>query len=142
MIDNIPYVPISWGELIDKITILEIKSIRITSATAVAYVRFELDLLNEKASQLIISKPDLQKLKQDLILVNQALWEIEDKIRDKEVVADFGSEFIDLARSVYKTNDRRAAIKREINFLLKSKLMEEKSYSGLNRPQFSGGHLV
>ena len=130
MIDNTPQVPVSWGELIDKITILEIKSIRITSATAVANVRLELDLLNEKASQLLLSKPDLLKLKQDLTLVNQTLWEIEDKIRDKETAADFGSEFIDLARSVYKTNDRRAAIKREINLLLKSKLMEEKSYSG------------
>jgi len=130
MIDNTPQVPVSWGELIDKITILEIKSIRITSATAVANVRLELDLLNEKASQLIISKPDLLKLKDDLTLVNQALWEIEDKIRDKEAAGDFGLEFIDLARSVYKTNDHRAAIKREINFLLKSKLIEEKSYSG------------
>ena len=79
MIDNTPQVPVSWGELIDKITILEIKSIRITSATAVANVRLELDLLNEKASQLLLSKPDLLKLKQDLTLVNQALWEIEDK---------------------------------------------------------------
>ena len=130
MIHITPHVPVSWGELIDKITILEIKSIRITSATAVANVRLELDLLNEKASQLIISKPDLLKLKDDLTLVNQALWEIEDKIRDKEAAGDFGLEFIDLARSVYKTNDHRAAIKREINLLLKSKLMEEKSYSG------------
>ena len=130
MIDDTPYVPVSWGELIDKITILEIKSIRITSATAFANVRLELNLLNEKASQLILSKPELLKLKQDLTLVNQALWEIEDKIRDKEAAADFGSEFIDLARSVYKTNDRRAAIKREINLRLKSKLMEEKSYTG------------
>ena len=130
MIDDTPYVPVSWGELIDKITILEIKSIRITSATAVANVRLELDLLNEKASQLIISKPDLLKLKDALVQINEALWEIEDKIRDKEAAGDFGLEFIDLARSVYKTNDHRAAIKREINLLLKSKLMEEKSYSG------------
>jgi len=130
MIDNTPNVPVPWGELIDKITILEIKSIRITSATAVANVRLELDLLNEKASQLLLSKPDLLKLKDALVLVNEALWEIEDKIRDKEAAADFGPEFIDLARSVYKTNDRRAAIKREINLLLKSKLMEEKCYSG------------
>ena len=79
MIDNTLHVPVSWGELIDKITILEIESIRITSATAVANVRLELDLLNEKASQLLLSKPDLLKLKQDLTLVNQALWEIEDK---------------------------------------------------------------
>ena len=130
MIDNTPQVPVSWGELIDKITILDIKSIRITSATAVANVRLELDLLNEKASQLLLSEPDLLKLKDALVLVNEALWVIEDKIRDKETAADFGSEFIDLARSVYKTNDRRAAIKREINLLLKSKLMEEKCYSG------------
>ena len=94
MVEDDLRIPVSWGELIDKITILEIKSIIITSATAAANVRLELDLLNEKVSNFIISKPELLKLKQDLTLVNQALWEIEDKIRDKEAAADFGSEFI------------------------------------------------
>ncbi len=130
MLDNAPHVPISWGELIDKITILEIKRTRITSAISVANVQLELGLLNGSVSQLVRLNPDVIKLKYELTLVNEALWAIEDKIRDKEVASDFGAEFIELARSVYKTNDRRAAIKREINLLLHSKLIEEKSYSG------------
>jgi len=124
-----PEIPVSWGELIDKITILEIKSRRIVSTQAVANVRLELALLNERASAALRQKADVAALKAQLTEVNEALWDIEDKIRDKEAASDFGAEFIELARAVYKTNDRRAAIKREINKALQSKLVEEKSYS-------------
>lgn len=124
-----PEIPVSWGELIDKITILEIKSRRIVSTQAVANVRLELALLNERASAALRQKADAAALKAQLTEVNEALWDIEDKIRDKEAASDFGAEFIELARAVYKTNDRRAAIKREINKALQSKLVEEKSYS-------------
>ena len=129
MDNNLPEVPVSWGELIDKITILEIKSVRIASKEAVANVRLELDMLNERSAAVLSSKPDVVALKGQLTEVNEALWEIEDKIRDKEAASDFGAEFIELARAVYKTNDRRAAIKREINKALQSKLIEEKSYA-------------
>ena len=124
-----PEIPVSWGELIDKITILEIKSRRIVSTQAVANVRLELALLNERASAALSQKADVMALKAQLTEVNEALWDIEDKIRDKEAASDFGAAFIELARAVYKTNDRRAAIKREINKALHSKLVEEKSYS-------------
>jgi len=124
-----PEIPVSWGELIDKITILEIKSCRIVSTQAVANVRLELALLNERASAALRQKADVAALKAQLTEVNEALWDIEDKIRDKEAASDFGAEFIELARAVYKTHDRRAAIKREINKALQSKLVEEKSYS-------------
>jgi len=124
-----PEIPVSWGELIDKITILEIKSCRIVSTQAVANVRLELALLNERASAALRQKADVAALKAQLTEVNEALWDIEDQIRDKEAACDFGAEFIELARAVYKTNDRRAAIKREINKALQSKLVEEKSYS-------------
>ncbi len=124
-----PEIPVSWGELIDKITILEIKSCRIVSTQAVANVRLELALLNERASAALRQKADVAALKAQLTEVNEALWDIEDKIRGKEAASDFGAEFIELARAVYKTNDRRAAIKREINKALQSKLVEEKSYS-------------
>jgi hypothetical protein len=124
-----PEIPVSWGELIDKITILEIKSCRIVSTQAVANVRLELALLNERASAALRQKADVATLKAQLTEVNEALWDIEDKIRDKEAASDFGAEFIELARAVYQTNDRRAAIKREINKALQSKLVEEKSYS-------------
>ena len=124
-----PEIPVSWGELIDKITILEIKSCRIVSTQAVANVRLELALLNERASAALRQKADVMALKAQLTEVNEALWDIEDKIRGKEAASDFGAEFIELARAVYKTNDRRAAIKREINKALQSKLVEEKSYS-------------
>ena len=128
MDQSLPEVPVSWGELIDKITILEIKSVRIASKEAVANVRLELAMLNDRAAAMLSTKPVVMSLKGQLTDVNETLWEIEDKIRDKEAACDFGAEFIELARAVYKTNDRRAAIKREINKALQSKLVEEKSY--------------
>jgi len=124
-----PHVPVSWGELIDKITILEIKAARLTSAAALQNVRRELTQLTEKTLPLGDMAPAVAPLKADLTGVNEALWEIEDKIRDKEAAKAFDAEFIELARSVYVTNDKRAALKRQINQLLASELVEEKGYA-------------
>lgn len=125
-------VPVSWGELIDKIAILEIKSERISDAAKLVNVRAELAALagvrdaNLPSDQKVLA--DLATLTADIKKVNEALWEIEDDIRDCERDKDFGPRFVELARSVYKTNDRRAALKRDINTLLGSELVEEKSY--------------
>jgi Family of unknown function (DUF6165) len=121
-----PEVPVSWGELIDKITILEIKSVRLQNPAALDNVRKELGLLAERAGAVLTG--DVLQLKERLATVNRALWEIEDKIREKEARQQFDAEFIALARSVYKQNDQRAAVKRQINALLASDLVEEKSY--------------
>jgi hypothetical protein len=123
-----PEVPVSWGDLIDKITILEIKAARLQNPAAVANVDKELRLLEAKAADAFNSAREMQALKDRLTKVNEALWEIEDKIREKEARREFDADFIALARSVYKNNDQRAAIKREINIVLASDLMEEKSY--------------
>jgi len=124
-----PHVPVSWGELIDKITILEIKAVRLTSAAALQNVRNELAQLTEKTLPLGDMAHQVAPLKADLTHVNEALWEIEDKIRDKEAAKAFDAAFIELARSVYVTNDKRAALKRQINQLLASELVEEKGYA-------------
>jgi tetratricopeptide (TPR) repeat protein len=124
---HIPRVPISWGELIDKITILEIKCARIVNEAALANVRRELSLLSEIGGAQI-QAPEALNLTSKLRRVNEDLWEIEDRIRDKELTKEFDADFIGLARSVYKRNDERAAIKREINILLASEIIEEKSY--------------
>jgi hypothetical protein len=123
-----PTVEVSWGELVDKLTILEIKERRLSAPDAVANVRRELAALNTVLGSL--QPPDgLAALKEALVAVNESLWEIEDKIRAKEAASSFDQEFIDLARSVYFNNDKRAALKREINLLLKSDLIEEKQYT-------------
>lgn len=124
-----PDAPISWGELFDKIAILEIKSERIVAPDAVANVRAELTLLQGVAAQAPAAG-GLDDLRAELAQVNLALWEIEDAIREHEQVQDFGERFVALARSVYRENDRRAAIKRRINRLLGSQIVEEKSYAG------------
>ena len=120
--------PISHGELIDKITILEIKAEQITDPAKLANVRRELDLLGEiwrnDAAAAVGVDAERARLKQ----VNQSLWDIEDRIRLKEKAQAFDAEFIELARAVYFQNDERAAIKREINLKLGSQLIEEKSY--------------
>ena len=120
-------VPVSWGELIDKITILEIKSERITDSAKLDNVRKELGLLRGKLGGLA-DRLDLTHLAADLKGVNARLWDIEDEIRACENGGDFGDRFVALARSVYITNDRRAELKREINVVLGSDLVEEKSY--------------
>ena len=122
-----PMAPVSWGELIDKITILEIKAERLTDAAKRDSVVTELTLLSEIAAAAQ-QKPDVAALTAQLKAVNKALWEIEDHIRDKEAAQEFDARFIELARAVYVTNDRRAALKRDLNRVLGSGLVEETSY--------------
>jgi hypothetical protein len=122
-------VPVSWGELIDKITILEIKAERIKRRDALANVRRELDALNAVVVQNAPRRAGIARLKSALRKINLALWEIEDEIRLKERDLAFDAGFTKLARAVYQTNDRRAAVKREINDRLGSELVEEKHYA-------------
>lgn len=122
-------VEIAPGELIDKITILEIKTERITDEEKLNNVRVELEVLEKARDDAMQSSSALDELTANLREVNEAIWDIEDDIRDCERRADFGPKFIELARSVYHSNDKRAAFKREINELLGSKLIEEKSYA-------------
>ena len=121
-------VEISPGEMIDKITILLIKSERIKDRVQLANVRHELGVLSETMDRDIPRSPDLDGLISELKSINEALWSIEDGIRDCERAEQYSQPFIDLARSVYITNDKRASLKRDINVLLGSKIMEEKSY--------------
>jgi hypothetical protein len=120
-------VPVSWGELVDKITILQIKSDRMQDEQKLANVRKELLLLSDKLGDKA-EIADVKRLTGELYAVNAALWDIEDDIRDCENAGDFGEKFISLARSVYITNDKRADLKREVNAVLGSGLVEEKSY--------------
>jgi hypothetical protein len=120
---------VSWGELLDKITILQIKSERIGSEAARANVARELALLRKVAGEAMRHRA-VPALVARLQSVNETLWEIEDRIRECEASAEFGASFVQLARSVYQQNDLRAAIKRRINQLLDSSLVEEKSYAG------------
>jgi hypothetical protein len=122
-------VPASIGELIDKITILEIKSARIADAKKLANVHHELTLLREVRAQHGFANAALDRLSTDLKAVNEILWNIEDEIRACERESDFGSKFIALARSVYRQNDKRSALKREINQLFNSAVVEEKLYA-------------
>lgn len=120
-----PLVPVSWGELLDKITILEIKASRITAPPALANVQRELSLLR-KAAAPALAAPETGPLIEQLRAVNRTLWDVEDDIRRKEAAAQFDAGFVALARAVYRTNDERSAIKRRINQALGSPLVEEK----------------
>ncbi|MEA2824711.1 MAG: hypothetical protein QOF03_1193 [Alphaproteobacteria bacterium] len=124
-----PVVPISWGELIDKIAILEIKSERLTSKPALENVRRELARLVGIAGQAESLEPKLASLRAELKRVNETLWQIEDDIRAKEAQRIFDQDFIALARAVYHNNDKRGVLKQQINALLKSDIVEEKQYS-------------
>ena len=124
---NTPQVPVSWGELLDKIAILEIKVERLSGQDARANAAKELALLREIA-QPVMAAGLATALVARLKDLNQALWGIEDRIRDHEREGDFGPGFVELARSVYRRNDERGAVKREINLALGSALIEEKSY--------------
>ena len=126
--------PVSFGELIDKITILEIKSELMRDAAKVANVRAELDMLNATWTQHPASRTDISAERAELKRINQELWDIEDEIRLQEKAQAFDARFIELARAVYFTNDKRAAVKREINRKLGSKLVEEKSYQDYGAP--------
>jgi len=122
-------VPISPGELIDKLTILEIKSERMSDPKKLSNVRLELKLLSDTWAASDYSKVDIKAEWAELKRINNALWDIEDQIRDEERAQRFGEKFIELARAVYFTNDDRAAVKRTINEKLGSKILEEKSYA-------------
>ncbi len=128
---HIPSVKIDAapGELIDKITILEIKAERIDDAMKRANVPYELATLTNALNLAIETSEQISDLSDRLKAVNERLWETEDAIRECESRQDFGQVFIDLARSVYRLNDVRSDIKRSINMLLGARIIEEKSYS-------------
>lgn len=121
-------VPISPGELIDKITILEIKRQRIGDVAKRDHVELELALLTTVRDKAIAPSDEVNRRSDELREVNSALWEIEEELRACERANDFSAEFVRLARSVYAYNDRRARLKRAINEVLRSTLIEEKSY--------------
>ncbi len=121
-------VPISPGELLDKITILRIKSQRMTDAAKLRNVRAELQQLEKTWRESGCAQPAVTADEAALTRVNAELWDIEDQIRDKELANSFDAGFIALARAVYVTNDERAAIKKRVNTLLGSRIVEEKSY--------------
>jgi hypothetical protein len=121
-------VPVSPGEVLDKITILEIKSERMTDTVKLANVRRELELLQAAWREAVVEDVRVRRIHDELKNINEALWEIEDDIRDKERAREFDQVFIELARSVYVTNDKRANAKKELNLYLGSEIVEEKSY--------------
>ena len=122
-------IDVAPGELLDKITILQIKSTRMTDAVQLRHVRRELAALEAARDRTLDWSDELARLTADLRGVNEALWEIEDALCECERSGDFGPRFIELARAVYRTNDRRAALKRAINEHLGSELVEEKAYA-------------
>ena len=124
-----PRVPVSVGELIDKITILEIKSERIKDEEKLENVKRELKLLRSVRTKNKLGDANLEKHTAQLKDGNETLWDIEDRIRAKEGREDFDRGFIELARAVYINNDKRADLKREINLAVGSELVEEKSYA-------------
>ena len=121
-------VEVAPGELIDKITILEIKLERISDKQKLTNVKIEYDILTKTRDESLTSSKELERLTLELKSINEKLWVIEDDIRDCEREQDFSDKFIQLARSVYFTNDKRAALKKDVNELLGSKIVEEKSY--------------
>ena len=133
--NNSVLIEASFGELADKIAILQIKSVRIADSAKLVNVREELQSLAasfENAVQPIVGtsskRNELDQLVAQLKIVNETLWQVEDEIRDCERAKDFGPRFIELARTVYRQNDHRAVLKRQINDLLGSRIVEEKSY--------------
>jgi hypothetical protein len=126
-------VPISPGELLDKITILRIKATRIRDSAKLANVRAELEWLERVWRDSGAAIPAIAADEAELQRVNSALWDIEDHIRDKERAGAFDAEFIELARAVYFANDERAAAKKRINTALGSRIVEEKSYADYKR---------
>jgi hypothetical protein len=122
-------VQTSPGEFLDKLTILEIKAERISDPAKLANVRRELEQLRATWAASALAGHDVARLVGELKAVNLALWDIEDRVRSHEAEQRFDGEFVELARSVYRNNDRRAALKRELNLALGSDLLEEKSYT-------------
>lgn len=121
-------VPVSVGEVVDKVTILEIKSERISDAEKRQNVAVELDALRPLVSGGVFDSDEMVELTNGLRVVNGELWDIEDNIRAEEAAGRFGDRFVELARAVYVTNDRRAELKKKINLATGSQLVEEKSY--------------
>ncbi|MDA9667952.1 DUF6165 family protein [Alphaproteobacteria bacterium] len=121
-------IPVSVGEIMDKITILEIKAERILDAEKLANVTAELDTLRPLVTHDALNTASIKALVAELKDINEALWDIEDDIREREYAKDFGEAFIALARAVYVTNDKRAEVKKQINLATGSTLTEEKSY--------------
>tara|TARA_Y100000991_G_scaffold186886_1_gene151620 strand:+ start:121 stop:507 length:387 start_codon:yes stop_codon:yes gene_type:complete len=121
-------VPVSVGEVLDKITILQIKLAHIFDAAKRANIQNELDALRPLVAGDAFTTDKMQGLIAELRAVNETLWDIEDDIREKEAAKSFDTEFIRLARAVYVTNDKRAEIKKQINLATGSALIEEKSY--------------
>ncbi len=128
-------VPTSPGELIDKLTILRLKTERIADPAKLANVRHEAAMLGETAARGIVRDARIDALWEELYAINATLWEVEDDIRACEAAGDFGAEFVRLARAVYVTNDRRAAVKKAINLALGSAIVEEKSYTDFPDPE-------
>lgn len=122
-------IEVGSGELIDKITILDIKSERMSDPVKLKNVRHELAVLDAARRAHIPPSAELTRLEAALKSVNEALWVIEDDIRQCEADKDFGPKFVELARAVYKQNDKRAALKKDINLLTGSSIIEEKSYT-------------
>jgi hypothetical protein len=124
-------IEVSNGEIIDKYTILQIKAKHIADAEKLKNVMVEKDVLEKSVMQIYnttVQHPELERLQQDLYNINLTLWNIEDQIREHERMELFNDDFIELARSVYYTNDERSVVKKDINLLTGSKLVEEKSY--------------
>lgn len=127
-------VPVSPGELLDKITILRIKALRISDPAKNANVRLELQLLERTWQNSGCAAAARQEDEQALQAVNEQLWEVEDRLREKEAAQSFDRDFIELARAVYLANDQRAALKKRINLQLGSRIVEEKSYQSYAPP--------
>ncbi len=123
------FIEVGPGEMIDKITILVIKSERMTAPDKLKNVRHELAVLQQAKIDNIAPSGDLESLEEQLKSVNEALWEIEDDIRQCEADKDFSEKFVALARSVYIENDKRAELKKQINLLVGTSIIEEKSYT-------------
>ncbi|MEO1018454.1 MAG: DUF6165 family protein [Pseudomonadota bacterium] len=129
--DNaIVHIPVSIGELVDKLTILEIKNDEITDTAKLERVRRELSMLQAEYDKIEDAEARIATLRQDLKSVNRALWTIEDQLRLKEAKQEFDEDFVSLARSVYRTNDERHHLKTKIDAVLGSALSEAKSYAG------------
>tara|TARA_B100000795_G_scaffold241862_1_gene204832 strand:- start:140 stop:544 length:405 start_codon:yes stop_codon:yes gene_type:complete len=123
-----PHIPVSWGELFDKISILEIKKENVLNELAMKNITQELELLDKFVSNDILKNRGLMDLRVELKNINQNIWNIEDEIRIKESTHDFEDRFIELARNTYIFNDKRASVKRIINKILNSPIVEEKIY--------------
>ena len=128
-------IEVSPGELVDKITILQIKYERISDEAKVVHVRAELAALEGVQRESLSPSPQLEKLTDELRAVNAQLWQIEDDIRLCEHAGDFGPRFVELARSVYRVNDRRTDLKRTINEMLGARVAEVKSYPDYKEPR-------